>query len=151
MRTAFLKNPTHVMMIQRHFIFTNRSINPIRVPSFRLPCFARKTREYKLSPSSFSSSFCSSSSSSSSASVSKVGLVSWYLGMIKARPILTKSITSALIYTAADLSSQVPYLASLFNHYYLLSFAYFSYKSDFLFMSLLVIEGKEDKIHYIFS
>ncbi|KAI3509480.1 hypothetical protein L1887_24782 [Cichorium endivia] len=39
-------------------------------------------------------------------SISNTGLIGWYLGMVKTRPILTKSITSALIYTAADLSSQ---------------------------------------------
>lgn len=39
-------------------------------------------------------------------SITNSGLVGWYLGMIKTRPILTKSITSALIYTAADLTSQ---------------------------------------------
>ena len=47
-----------------------------------------------------SSGFCSSSSSSA-------GLVGWYLGMVKSRPVLTKGITSSLIYIAADLSSQV--------------------------------------------
>ncbi|XP_010547955.1 PREDICTED: protein SYM1-like [Tarenaya hassleriana] len=55
------------------------------------------------------SGFCSSSSSSSTAStasVAKVGFVGWYLGMVKSRPVLTKSITSSLIYVAADLSSQ---------------------------------------------
>ncbi|KAI3497379.1 hypothetical protein L1887_39941 [Cichorium endivia] len=40
------------------------------------------------------------------ASITNSGAIGWYLGMIKARPILTKSITSALIYTAADLTSQ---------------------------------------------
>ena len=63
-----------------------------------------KTREFEFSSPNilFSSPF-----SSTAVSSQKVGLVGWYLGMVKARPILTKSITSALIYTAADLSSQV--------------------------------------------
>nr|GMD05154.1 PXMP2/4 family protein 4 [Ipomoea batatas] len=34
------------------------------------------------------------------------GLVGWYLELLKTRPILTKSLTCAVIYTAADLSSQ---------------------------------------------
>lgn len=72
----------------------------------RFPHFARKARDCELSPSLFSSAF-SSSSSSSSAVVKDVGIVGWYLGMVKCRPILTKGVTSALIYTAADLSSQV--------------------------------------------
>uniref|UniRef100_A0A5B7BGR7 Putative Mpv17/PMP22 n=1 Tax=Davidia involucrata TaxID=16924 RepID=A0A5B7BGR7_DAVIN len=69
----------------------------------RLPnSFYRKTKELELSaPSIFSSPSSSTSSSSST-----IGFVGWYLGMIKSRPILTKSITSALIYTAADFSSQ---------------------------------------------
>ncbi|PON90571.1 Mpv17/PMP [Trema orientale] len=71
------------------------------------PQFLRKAKEFDLSPSLFSSAFSSSSSSSSSAAAAKeVGIVGWYLGMVKCRPILTKSVTSALIYTAADLSSQ---------------------------------------------
>ncbi|KAJ3675581.1 hypothetical protein LUZ60_004623 [Juncus effusus] len=35
------------------------------------------------------------------------GFVGWYLGMIGARPILTKSITAGVIFTAADVSSQM--------------------------------------------
>ncbi|KAI5401103.1 uncharacterized protein LOC127092053 isoform X2 [Lathyrus oleraceus] len=109
---------SHFIMLQRQSMFINHSCNPIRVhsflcnnlhskPYFRLPDFVKKPKQYENFPSLFSSSFCSSSSSSSStASVSKVGFVGWYLGMIKSHPILTKSVTSALIYTAADLSSQ---------------------------------------------
>lgn len=58
-----------------------------------------RPKQSRISPPS-SSGFCSSSSSS-------VGLVGWYLGMVKSRPVLTKGITSSLIYIAADLSSQV--------------------------------------------
>ncbi|CAG7860638.1 unnamed protein product [Brassica rapa] len=57
-----------------------------------------RPKQSRISPPS-SSGFCSSSSSS-------VGLVGWYLGMVKSRPVLTKGITSSLIYIAADLSSQ---------------------------------------------
>ncbi|TXG64160.1 hypothetical protein EZV62_011154 [Acer yangbiense] len=63
----------------------------------------------EVSPSLLSSAFSSSSSSSSTtmaASLAKVGFVGWYLGMVKARPMLTKSVTCSLIYIAADLSSQ---------------------------------------------
>lgn len=62
--------------------------------------FNHKPKELGLpTPSTVSSTLSSTTSS-------KLGLVSWYLGMIKSRPIVTKSITSAFIYTAADLSSQ---------------------------------------------
>lgn len=37
------------------------------------------------------------------------GVVAWYLGSIEARPLLTKSITAAAIYTVADLTSQVTF------------------------------------------
>lgn len=48
----------------------------------------------------FSSTLCSTTS------YKGFGVVNWYLEMLKKRPIITKSITSALIYTAADISSQ---------------------------------------------
>ncbi|KAF8111916.1 hypothetical protein N665_0071s0055 [Sinapis alba] len=60
-----------------------------------------RSKQTRIAPPS-SSGFCSSSSSSSSS----VGFVGWYLGMVKSRPVLTKGITSSLIYIAADLSSQ---------------------------------------------
>ncbi|GKV19849.1 hypothetical protein SLEP1_g30056 [Rubroshorea leprosula] len=72
----------------------------------RVPHFLRKVKDYEISPSLFSSAFSSSSSSSSTPAFSKVGFVGWYLGMVKSRPILTKSITSSVIYIAADMSSQ---------------------------------------------
>lgn len=58
--------------------------------------FPQKVKEFELpSPGVVSSSLSS-----------RIGFVSWYLGMIKSRPIITKSVTCSLIYTAADLSSQ---------------------------------------------
>ncbi|PKI71369.1 hypothetical protein CRG98_008228 [Punica granatum] len=69
----------------------------------KLPNFPRRIRECNdLTPTTA----MFSSSSSAGAASSKVGLVGWYLGMVKSRPIITKSVTCALIYTAADLSSQ---------------------------------------------
>lgn len=66
--------------------------------------YFRRAKETGVSPSP---SLGFSSSSSSSASISKVGFVGWYLGMVKSRPVVTKSVTCSLIYIAADLSSQV--------------------------------------------
>ncbi|GKE84333.1 PXMP2/4 family protein 4-like protein, partial [Tanacetum coccineum] len=34
------------------------------------------------------------------------GFVGWYMDMLKTRPVFTKSVTSGLIYTIADFSSQ---------------------------------------------
>ncbi|CAL1404070.1 unnamed protein product [Linum trigynum] len=67
----------------------------------------RKSRDHQstkltngFSPSSLIISSPFSSSSSPAA------FVSWYLGMVKSRPIFTKSVTTSLVYMAADLSSQ---------------------------------------------
>ncbi|KAF8025042.1 hypothetical protein BT93_F2023 [Corymbia citriodora subsp. variegata] len=35
------------------------------------------------------------------------GFLAWYLGSLEARPIVTKCVTSSLIYAAADLTSQM--------------------------------------------
>lgn len=63
-----------------------------------------------VSPSLFVSSSSSPSASafaSAAASFARNAFVNWYLGMIKARPVLTKSLTSGAIFVAADVSSQV--------------------------------------------
>ncbi|KAG5573420.1 hypothetical protein H5410_063186 [Solanum commersonii] len=54
----------------------------------------------------FRKSYSSSSSSSSSAKT-QVGFLAWYLGALEARPIITKSISSAVIYAASDVTSQM--------------------------------------------
>ncbi|KAK4784514.1 hypothetical protein SAY86_018882 [Trapa natans] len=62
--------------------------------------FPRNVREcYDFIPSALSFS--------AAASWFKVGPVEWYLGMVKSRPVFTKSVTCALIYLTADLSSQM--------------------------------------------
>lgn len=66
----------------------------------KFPNFSGKMRgSYDLSPVTLSFSAAARSF--------KVGPVEWYLGMVKSRPIVTKGVTCALIYIAADLSSQV--------------------------------------------
>ncbi|XP_020580274.1 uncharacterized protein LOC110024569 [Phalaenopsis equestris] len=47
-----------------------------------------------------------------SSAASRNGFVCWYLGMIEARPILTKSITSGVIFIAADITSQMVTLSA---------------------------------------
>ena len=116
MSAAFRRNATITRLLQsHHHPITDPTRAPILLRTqtqhskayFRVPDLIRRsTRENGHSSLSlFSSRF--SSSSSSSFSSSKIGLVGWYLGLIKSRPVLTKSITSSLIYIAADLSSQV--------------------------------------------
>ncbi|KAB1204028.1 Mpv17-like protein [Morella rubra] len=47
------------------------------------------------------------SSSTPPSSYSKAGFVGWYLSMLESRPLFTKSVSSCLIYAAADLTSQI--------------------------------------------
>lgn len=70
-----------------------------------LPAAARVRRDssFHLSPAA---------SSVLSTAASRNGLVGWYLGMIEARPVLTKSITSGVIFMAADISSQMVTLSA---------------------------------------
>ena len=59
---------------------------------------------------SFSTSTPSSSSSSSN------GFVGWYLSNLQSRPLLTKAISSSLIFAAADFTSQVIIISENFTH-----------------------------------
>ncbi|URE14626.1 Mpv17 / PMP22 family [Musa troglodytarum] len=61
---------------------------------------------YRASPSLFTPSLCPATAASSSSSTLN-SFVSWYLGMIGARPVLTKSLTAGTISFAADISSQI--------------------------------------------
>lgn len=72
-------------------------------------------------PRTSSSHPWSFSSSTSSPSYSKAGFVGWYLSKLESRPLITKSISSCLIYTAADLTSQVkkPLETCTLTHSYL--------------------------------
>lgn len=56
-------------------------------------------------PNLLSSTFSSHSFSSSTSKTT--GFVGWYLGVLESRPLLTKSISSSLIYAAADFTSQL--------------------------------------------
>lgn len=57
--------------------------------------------------------FCESSPSPSvstascSSTSSKIGLLGWYLSKLSSHPFITKSVTTSLIYAAADLTSQM--------------------------------------------
>ncbi|KAK4387590.1 hypothetical protein Sango_2365600 [Sesamum angolense] len=69
--------------------------------------FTRKTRVSD-APSHFSSYFSFFHRFySSKPSNPDMGLLSWYLGMLESRPVLTKSISAAVIYAAADITSQL--------------------------------------------
>ncbi|CAH8329342.1 unnamed protein product [Eruca vesicaria subsp. sativa] len=76
-------------------------------PYFRTPQFLGRSKEASVLSHSLISRLCSSSSTTAStASFTKARFMEWYLGMLKTRPVLTKSVTCSLIYIAADLTSQ---------------------------------------------
>ncbi|XP_033512538.1 protein SYM1-like [Nicotiana tomentosiformis] len=51
--------------------------------------------------------FLRKSVSSSECANTKMGFLAWYLGALESRPIITKSISSAIIYAVADVTSQM--------------------------------------------
>ncbi|XP_010905281.1 uncharacterized protein [Elaeis guineensis] len=71
--------------------------------------FKKSSSHFSPASASLFASSCSSLSASASAAASfaRNGFVNWYLGMIKTRPVLTKSLTSGAIFVAADVSSQM--------------------------------------------
>ena len=92
------------------FLLERDSVSSLWKPhprSFRSNLLSSKFRDSSAShiipPTLLPSASCSSVSSS----VTRNGFVGWYLGMIQARPVLTKSLTAGAIFTAADISSQV--------------------------------------------
>ncbi|KDP41638.1 hypothetical protein JCGZ_16045 [Jatropha curcas] len=71
----------------------------------RSPQHFIRSRNPKVSPSIYSlfPSYCFSTLNSKS----KVGFIGWYLGKLDSRPIVTKTVTTSLIFAAADLTAQM--------------------------------------------
>ncbi|KAJ8645304.1 hypothetical protein MRB53_007052 [Persea americana] len=98
---------------RRPFVQFHASTTPS--PSSSFPALPNhhhlNIRPYFRSPFLSKNHISSSSSTSVAAAAAtnglRNGLISWYLGMIEARPVLTKSITAGVIFTAADVSSQM--------------------------------------------
>ncbi|KAK9056632.1 hypothetical protein SSX86_023994 [Deinandra increscens subsp. villosa] len=105
----FKKSKSHIYI---HALWKRQSISnsigaPITRPHFEQPKASySRFPQRKVKEVEFPVPFAGTTIKGFSSAISNSGIVGWYLGMIKTRPILTKSITSALIYTAADLSSQ---------------------------------------------
>ncbi|XP_076919212.1 uncharacterized protein LOC143579921 isoform X2 [Bidens hawaiensis] len=112
----FLKNTSNKSHLYNNIntLWMRRSVSdsigaPItqKLPVFQQPkaSYSRFPTQRKLKEIEFTVPFAAKGVSRFS-SVSNNGIIGWYLGLIKTRPILTKSVTSAFLYTAADLSSQ---------------------------------------------
>ncbi|KAK1317414.1 hypothetical protein QJS10_CPA05g01286 [Acorus calamus] len=78
---------------------------PFNVPSRHL-CNQFRGSSGGVGPS-ISSVSINADSAAAATKTSARGFVSWYLGMIESRPVLTKGITAGLIFIAADVSSQI--------------------------------------------
>ncbi|KAG9440255.1 hypothetical protein H6P81_020420 [Aristolochia fimbriata] len=106
MSASFLRNGGRVCcrlgVLYRNSLLPDSSLlaGQSRRACARSPVLNAKSGKWEFA--SWSSSFCSSSASSS-----RNGFVGWYLGMIESRPVLTKSITAGIIFTVADVSSQM--------------------------------------------
>ncbi|CAL0333369.1 unnamed protein product [Lupinus luteus] len=85
-KNAILSNPIHCTPHVRRYYRINKTPSHHK-PSY--PCFT------PTAPPSFSSSS------------TKFGFVGWYLRKLETHPVMTKSITSSLIFAAADLTSQM--------------------------------------------
>ncbi|KAM3289634.1 PXMP2/4 family protein 4 [Capsicum chacoense] len=113
MGLSFLTNlakHTTIQHSKRYFTSKNSSISRIWTESKYCVSNNFNSRSVTNTPPCFSFLFLfrkSYSSSSSSSSKSQVGLLGWYLGALESRPIITKSISSAIIYAASDVTSQI--------------------------------------------
>lgn len=113
MSAGFLKNgnKAHIYINtiwRRHSISDSLGAPITRTPFQQPKASYSRFPQRKVKDIEFSVPFPTTNTQSASrlSSISKSAFIGWYLGMIKTRPILTKSITSALIYTAADFTSQ---------------------------------------------
>uniref|UniRef100_A0A7N0TNT1 Uncharacterized protein n=1 Tax=Kalanchoe fedtschenkoi TaxID=63787 RepID=A0A7N0TNT1_KALFE len=105
--TAFLRSRCRSVVSRRRTLsdavgapVSGAAVNRTRLYG-RLPQVVRRVRDsIDPSPPAFSTSVPKRTEGGGG------GLVAWYLGMVKSRPVLTKSVTCSLIYGAADLSSQ---------------------------------------------
>ncbi|XP_039146381.1 protein SYM1 [Dioscorea cayenensis subsp. rotundata] len=75
-------------------------------PFVRSRLFSNGLKESPVAPS------LSVPSSRASSTTTRNAFVTWYLGRIEARPVLTKSLTAGAIFVAADISSQMITLES---------------------------------------
>ncbi|KAK8642681.1 hypothetical protein V6N13_012018 [Hibiscus sabdariffa] len=91
-----LSSDTHSLLHGKSFNESPLTSQRWRVYSLSSP---HKLASFKGSPSL--RSFSTSSSSS------KVGLLGWYLRKLESNPVITKSITTSIIFAAADFTSQM--------------------------------------------
>ncbi|XVE95011.1 hypothetical protein REPUB_Repub02eG0059500 [Reevesia pubescens] len=94
-------------------LFTSESLSLLHGKSFNeVSNTSQRWRLYSLSSPHKLASFKGSPpkrSFSTSSSSSKVGFLGWYLGKLESNPLITKSVTTSIIFAAADFTSQAVY------------------------------------------
>lgn len=97
-------------------------------PFVRSRLFSNGLKESPVAPS------LSVPSSRASSTTTRNAFVTWYLGRIEARPVLTKSLTAGAIFVAADISSQV--YASIYHSEEFTSMIWFHFYLRYLLFGL---------------
>ncbi|XP_009773425.1 protein SYM1-like [Nicotiana tabacum] len=96
---------------QSKFRFSSNPISGSQFASHYQQCRAYSARSMNTAatkvPKPHFLSFPTFLRKSSECANTKMGFLAWYLGALESRPIITKSISSAIIYAAADVTSQV--------------------------------------------
>ncbi|XP_060173378.1 uncharacterized protein LOC132604068 [Lycium barbarum] len=90
----------------KHYFSSKNSISRIYTDSTK-SCTNNFNTNTVLKTPCFSFLFSLRKSYSSSSKKTQVGFLGWYLGALDSRPIITKSISSAIIYAASDVTSQM--------------------------------------------
>jgi len=103
-----------IIQQSKHRLIFNNSISESNFVSHYQQCRvysapSMNTSATKISKTHFFSfPFSIRKSTPSSASAkTRIGFLAWYLGALESRPIITKYIYSAVIFAAADVTSQV--------------------------------------------
>ncbi|XP_015073049.1 protein SYM1-like [Solanum pennellii] len=103
-----------IIQQSKHRLVFNNSISESNFVSHYQQCRVYSSRSMNTSATKISkSNFLSipfsirKSNSSSPSAKTRIGFLAWYLGALESRPIITKSISSAVIFAAADITSQM--------------------------------------------
>ncbi|KAK0576365.1 hypothetical protein LWI29_016204 [Acer saccharum] len=102
---AFITNRCLLRFSEKQFLVDASHVTEQWKYYSRSPFQLRKIRNPKISSSLNLSSHSHSNSSNSNST--KIGFLGWYLAKLHSHPLITKGVTTSLIYVAADLTSQM--------------------------------------------
>ncbi|KAK4707173.1 hypothetical protein R3W88_033312 [Solanum pinnatisectum] len=103
-----------IIQQSKHRLIFNNSISESNFVSHYQQCRVYSGRSMNTSATKISKTHFLSfpfsirkSTPSSASAKTRIGFLAWYLGALESRPIITKSISSAVIFAAADVTSQM--------------------------------------------